>query len=298
MGSVQSLIQGDAFKVSIIFFFIGSLIMILFGKLRKLFTKNKKKAILYILIILVSFALVGLLSSSKVFNDTPINSFVGVQSLFLILGAVHVYVLRTFFEDFQEDKTDFFKEFLFTVAILCIGLIALFNVVSYFKESFKFYFLSAGVAFLIPFLFYKLYEFAYLIPVPVYKKWFYPLGNIKDPTATELENPLVISFEFKKERSKNDITNFRVKAPQSMEFGKLFYFFLNDYNERHPESKIECFDENEKNPLGWVFHYKPHWWNTLQHINFQKTVDGNGLRENHVVICQRVDDDNYIADKK
>ncbi len=293
MGSVQSLIQGDAFKVSIIFFFIGSLIMILFGKLRKLFTKNKKKAILYALLILVTFALVGLLSSSKVFNDSAINSFIGVQSLFLILGGVHVYVLRTFFEDFQEERSDFFKEFLFTIAIVCIGLIAFFNVVSYFKESFKFIYLSAAFAFLVPFLFYKLYEFAFLIPVPVYKKWMYPLReNIKDPTSVELENPLVISFEFKKNRDTDDITNFRVKAPMGMEFGKLFYFFLNDYNERHPESKIEFLNKKGDHPLGWVFHYKPHWWSTLKHINFLKTVEGNDLKENHIVICHRVDDDN------
>ncbi len=293
MGSVQSLIQGDAFKVSIIFFFIGSLIMILFGKLRKLFTKNKKKAILYALLILVTFALVGLLSSSKVFNDSAFNSFIGVQSLFLILGGVHVYVLRTFFEDFQEERSDFFKEFLFTIAIVCIGLIAFFNVVSYFKESFKFIYLSAAFAFLVPFLFYKLYEFAFLIPVPVYKKWMYPLReNIKDPTSVELENPLVISFEFKKNRDTDDITNFRVKAPMGMEFGKLFYFFLNDYNERHPESKIEFLNKKGDHPLGWVFHYKPHWWSTLKHINFLKTVEGNDLKENHIVICHRVDDDN------
>ncbi len=293
MGSVQSLIQGDAFKVSIIFFFIGSLIMILFGKLRKLFTKNKKKAILYALLILVTFALVGLLSSSKVFNDSPFNSFIGVQFLFLILGGVHVYVLRTFFEDFQEERSEFFKEFLFTIAIVCIGLIAFFNVVSYFKESFKFIYLSAAFAFLVPFLFYKLYEFAFLIPVPVYKKWMYPLReNIKDPTSVELENPLVISFEFKKNRDTDDITNFRVKAPMGMEFGKLFYFFLNDYNERHPESKIEFLNKKGDHPLGWVFHYKPHWWSTLKHINFLKTVEGNDLKENHIVICHRVDDDN------
>ncbi len=292
MGSVQSLVQGDAFKVSIIFFFIGSLIMILFGKLRKLFTKNKKRAILYALLILVSFALVGVLSSSKVLNDTVLSSFIAMQFLFLLLGALHVYILRTYFEDFQEEKSEFFKEFLFSVAIVCIGLIAYFNVVGYFRESFKFFFLSTAIAFLIPLLFYKLYEFAFLIPVPIYKKWIYPLGgNIKDPKPSELQNPLVISFEFKKKRSKDDVTNFRVKAPQSMEFGKLFYFFLNDYNERHPESKIEFLDSKENKPLGWVFHYKPNWWSTLKHINFLNTVEGNGLRENHIVICHRVDED-------
>ncbi len=290
MGSIGSIVSGDAFKFSLIFFFIGSLIMMLFTQLRKLFTKNKKKAIVYAIVILVSFALVGLLNSSKVLNDTPLNSFIGFQILFLILGGLHVYVLRNFFKDLSEDKSKFFPEFLFTIAFICIGLIAFFNVTYRFREAYSFLFLISATAFLVPFLFYRLYEFALSIPVPVYKKWLYPLGdNIKDPSAKELKDPLVISFEFQKKQDNNDVTNFRVKAPEAMEFGKLFYFFINDYNERHPESTIEFLNSNSNEPLGWIFYFKPNWWSGLRHINFAKTVSGNDIKEDHVIVCKRVD---------
>jgi len=290
MGSINSILQGDAFKFGIIFFFIGSLIMMLFTELRKVFTKNKKKAILYAIVVLISFALVGLLNSSKVLNDTPLNSFIGFQFLFLLLGGVHVYALRTFFKDLSEDKQKFFPEFLFTVAITCIGLISFFYITIRFREPYKFLFLISSIVFLVPFLFYRLYEFALSIPVPVYKKWLYPLGdNIKDPTAKELKDPLVISFEFQKKQDNNDITNFRVKAPEEMEFGKLFYFFINDYNERHPESTIEFLNNSTNEPLGWIFYFKPNWWSGLQHINFAKTVSGNSIKEDHVIVCKRVD---------
>jgi len=56
MGSINRLIQGDAFKLSVLFFIVGSLLMMLMGKLRKLFSKSKKKAILYAIFILVTFA--------------------------------------------------------------------------------------------------------------------------------------------------------------------------------------------------------------------------------------------------
>jgi len=138
----------------------------------------------------------------------------------------------------------------------------------------------------------KLYEFATSIPVPIYKKWLYPVGeNIKDPTSKELKDPLVISFEFRKNEDISDVTNFRVKAPEAMEFGKLFYFFINDYNERHPEGKIQYLDDLGAEPQGWIFYFKPNWWSSLKHINFAKTILGNNIKEDNVIICQRVENE-------
>lgn len=290
MGSVGNLIQGDAFKLSLVFLIVGSLIMVLVSKLRKIFTKSKKKAIIYAVLILISFALTGLLSSGKVLNDTPLNSYIGFQIIFIILGSVHIYVLRNHFDELSEEENEFFPEFFFTIAIVCIGLIAFFNITNRFREPFKFIYLASAIAFIVPLLFYRLYEFAMSIPVPIYKKWLYPLGeNINDPTAKELKDPLVISFEFQKKHDKDDLTNFRVKAPEAMEFGKLFYFFINDYNERHPESTIEFLNDSNQ-PLGWIFYFKPNWWSSLKHINFAKTVSGNYIKEDHVIVCKRVDD--------
>lgn len=292
MGSFSSIVNGDAFKLSLIFFIVGSLIMMLVTKLRAVFTKNKKKAIFYGIFILITFALVGLISSSKVLNDTPLSSYIGIQLLFLALGGLHLYVLNTYFEDLTKDKSSFFAPFLFSIAILCIGLIAFFNVVNKFREPFKFLYLASSITYIIPFLIYKLYDFATLIPVPIYQKWLYPLGeNIKDPTPKELKDPLVISFEFKKQEHLGDITNFRVKAPEAMEFGKLFYFFINDYNERHPESKINFLDDTGIEPQGWIFYFKPNWWSGLKHINFNKTISGNNIKEDNVIICQRIDNE-------
>ncbi|MDC1161813.1 TssN family type VI secretion system protein [Tenacibaculum sp.] len=285
---LNRLMQGDFFKVSLLFFIAGSFFMLILTDIRKLFTENKKKAIVYALIILVVFALVGLLSSSKVLNDTPLNSFVGFQLLFLILGAVHLWVLRTFFKKLSEDRTTFFSEFFFTLAFVFIGLIAFFKVTETFRSPFKFIFLSSVITFLVPLLFYKLYEFALLIPVKVYKQWLYPMdGNVKEPTSEELKNPLVISFEFKKTGEEDDeVTNFRVKAPENLEFGKLFYFFLNDYNERHPEGTVTFLDTDNKSQK-WVFFRKPSFFKSLKHIDYSKTITANNLKEDDVIICQR-----------
>ena len=292
MGILSSLLSGGTLKISIVFFIVGALIMMLMGKLRKVFTKSKKKSIFYAIAALLIFALTALLSSNKVLNDTPLNSFFGFQFIFLGLGILHVYTMRKFFEDFSKKKSDFFTEFLFTIVIICIGLIGFYNVANRMRPSFSFMYMASAIAFIIPIIFYKLYEFTLLIPVPIYKKWLYPVGeDIKDPTQKELMNPLVISFEFQKYQGKDDITNFRVKAPEIMEFGKLFYFFINDYNERHPESMIEYLENTSQEPCGWIFYFKPNWWSSIRHIDFARTVISNNLKEDNIIICRRVEDD-------
>lgn len=288
MAGFSNLLQGDVLKFSILFFAIGAFFMFILKNVRKLFTKNKKKAIIYAIIVFITFGLIGFLSSSKVLNDTIFNTYIAFQTIFLILGIVHVWVLRKYFSELSENENDYFSEFFFSLAFVFIGLIAFLKVTSIFKEDYKILFLTAIISFVIPLLFYKLYELALLIPVKIYKQWLYPLGeNIKDPTSEELKNPLVISFEFiKKEEEDNKVTNFRVKAPENLEFGKLFYFFLNDYNERHPEGTIDFLDK-DNTPHKWVFYKKPSFLNGLRYINYNKTVIGNRLKENDIIICKR-----------
>ncbi len=286
---MNTLINSEVLKINIGLFMIGTMIIALVAKLRKLFSKHKKRAILYAIFVLLSFGLTGLLSSSKVLNDTPINSFYGFECIFFLMGVLHLYILRKYFPDLSNDKSEFFPEFLFTIAYVCIGLISFLQIVSRFRPSFSYLFMASALLFVLPVMVYKLYEFAMQIVLPIYESWPYPLGKeIKDPTKDELANPKVISFEFRKKEDKDDITNFRVKAPQAMEFGKLFYFFIVDYNERHPESEIEVLDEKTQKPSSWVFHIKPNWWSPLKRINFNQTVALNNIKEDSVIICSRV----------
>ncbi|MGJ8667122.1 MAG: TssN family type VI secretion system protein [Patiriisocius sp.] len=289
MASIGNIANGEIFKLSIGLLILSSIIMMLVTKVRKVFTKNKKKAILYALFILATFAATALLSSSKILNDTPINSFYGFQVLFLLLGILHLWFVRKYFPALNDDPSDFFTEFLFAFAYCALGLIAFTNVVNRFKSPFSYVFIGSVLWFIIPTLVYKLYEFATQIPLPVFDSWYFPIGkDIKDPTKDELANPKVISFEFKKKDSLSDVTNFRIKAPQSMEFGKLFYFFLIDYNERHPEGQIDIVDTNTQQPSGWVFHVKPKWYQGIKHINFNHTVAASAINEDDVIICRRV----------
>ncbi len=278
----------DALKMGVILLAITVILMGFVASLKKLFVKNKKKFFLYILVTLILFAATGLLCNKNVLNNLPLNNFISFQIVFLCLGVLHLLALRKFFPDLSEKPTLFWPEFLYSIVTLFIGLISFMYVVGLFKIEYTYVFLAASIAFLLPFLVVKIFEFSVSIPVPIYQKWFYPIDKkIKDPKDEELQNPLVISFEFNKGKNAEEISNFRLKAPERMEFGKLFYFFINDYNERHPSSEISYIDE-QGNPSGWIFYTRPNWLGMQKYINYNKTVEGNNIKEDDIIICKRV----------
>ena len=280
-------IPADFFKVGIILLALSAILMGFVSGLKKLFAKNKKKFFLYVIVTMLLFAITALLSNEKVLNNIPLNSFIGLQVVFLCLGILHVLAIRKFFPDLSEKITMFWTEFLYTLVTVCMGMIAFIFVVQIYKPDYTYIFSAAIICFLIPYMVVKLYEFAIAVPIPIYKKWLYPIDEkINDPKDDELLNPRVISFEFNKSKNSDEISNFRLKAPEKMEFGKLFYFFINDYNERHPENKISYLD-NQNNPHEWIFNTKPNWMGTQKYIDFTKTIDANNIQENDVIICRR-----------
>lgn len=277
----------DFIKIGLLLLGVSAILMGFVSGLKKLFTKNKKKFLLYILVTVILFAATAFLSNEKVLNDIPLNNYIAIQILFLCLGSLHVFTLRKFFPDLAEKFSDFWTEFLYTIVTIFIGLIGFLFVVSMYKPAYQYIFTSSALWFLIPFMVVKLYEFSISIPVAIYKKWFYPIDKrMQDPKNEELVNPLVISFEFNKKKKTKEISNFRLKGPEKMEFGKLFYFFINDYNERHPGGEIQFLDE-KNNPYGWIFYTKPGWFGSQKHIDFTRTVQGNEIEENDIIICKR-----------
>ena len=61
-----------------------------------------------------------------------------------------------------------------------------------------------------------------------------------------------------------------------------------DYNERHPESPIEFVDRKSQTPFDWVFHFKPGLMGNIKHVDFDKTIAANKIKENAVILCKRV----------
>ena len=78
---------------------------------------------------------------------------------------------------------------------------------------------------------------------------------------------------------------YRAKGPTRLDFGRLFYNFVLDYNERHTESPIEI--EGKNGLYNWVFFLQPKWYETTKYIDPELTLYMNGIEENSVVFCVR-----------
>lgn len=257
------------------------------GRLRGSFQPYLKISILYILVGALFFAAVAFLGQNPLFK-VPLRSFIIFQVIFLALGILHIYSMPKFLE-WADDERSFWATLLFTVIVAVFGYMFFVIVFKWINPDRYHYLAGSSVAFfIIPLLVYQTFLKAIAIPPKIFRLWLYPINEEEqEPDEDKLKNMLVISFEFQKKINERHFTNFRAKAPRDMEFGQLFYYFINDYNERHPNARIEYTDE-DKEAYGWIFYKKPRWYtiNTF-YIDPEKTFYANRIRENDVIVCSR-----------
>ena len=209
------------------------------------------------------------------------------QLIILIIGTVHVFIAPKLLPWYNDQK--FGMQVVFIICMLLFG---------YFFFNLSFTFLVESEAkiiwylsllwFLVPVLLDQTINNLLVVPQKEYIKWRYPLGeNILDPSDEEMENPVVISFVFRKNSDMSEKTAFRAKAPLGMSLGRLFYFFINDYNSRHPESRITfCSEDNV--PYEWIFYkLKNKMLNIKTVLDPDEKMYKCKIKENDVILCKR-----------
>ena len=211
------------------------------------------------------------------------------QLFIVILGILHVSLASNTLEWYADLK--FGMQIVFIIVFLLFGFF-LSNIIFSFlaSPSLPFMWYISLLWFLVPVLLNETIIKLAGMPRKEFKTWQYPLDqNIEDPSDKELENPIVISFLFMKSKLGQELTTFRAKAPVGMTLGRLFYFFINDYNSRHPEEPISYTNEkNEADP--WVFFkVKNKLFRINEALDQDSSIASNNIRENDVLVCKRVD---------
>lgn len=265
------------------------LALILFGFV----LKNKEvkgslfRSLLYIIVTGLILGAGGFLGNK---NLVPISFhlvYIVLGIWMLIFGVLHAVFLHKLLP-WPNDET-YGTEFLFTLLVAVIG--GVFLMLLFHFIGFKFYVglnLTTLLLFVLPYIFYGVIRRYLNIPVKILRKWYYPVDkHVEDPSDREMEMPLVVGFEFKKKNTDKNMTAFRAKAPKEMTFGKLFYYFINDYNHRNPDEAIEYLNEKEK-PLGWIFYFKPKMFSKIRYIDPEETNSFNLVKENSVIVCKRI----------
>jgi hypothetical protein len=274
--------------------FLGVCVMALLVMVSGLITKAegsikpyRKQTILYMLVAFLLFALIGLAALPAFIGDS-MTVFILLQAYFLLLGFAHYYYMHQYLL-WTGSKKAFGVELAFTVLLSlmgAIGFLIIYRLIN--KNGLQYIMVASALFFIIPFLLFNTFRRAIAIPPKIVKEWFYPVEQeVEEPEESKMKNLLVISFEFRKQTYDPHYTNFRAKAPVDMDFGKLFYFFINDYNERHPNSRIQ-FVNGSGEAHGWIFYKKPRWHSLItRYIDGEKTIFNNFIKENDVIICER-----------
>lgn len=247
----------------------------------------KTKFILYALAMALLLGIAGFTGHPDIRPASATWVYTLLAGWMLVMGVIHVYAGNIFLARKTGNHCPTYLALTAAIALLGSSLLLVaYNLVAY--SLFVQTNLTAVLMFPVPFLFYSTYLFYMDIPVKVLRKWHYPVDkHIDDPTDREMESPLVIGFEFRKKAEDAFMTTFRAKAPKEMAFGKLFYYFINDYNDRNPDEKIVFMDEENK-PYNWIFYHKPRWFSAIRYVDPDETNSFNFIRENSVIVCKRV----------
>jgi hypothetical protein len=277
---------GEALIYVFIVVAITMLITILISSKTTKLKQERKKYMLYVfiqsLIFLVYAAILYNLKSTSLSQR-----FVALQVYFAIAGSFHLILFQTYFKKFDSKKmhTEVF------IACITAMYISIFVIViaGYFQElNYMLYLMASLLFFIIPTLTYLLYETAISVPARLHKRWFYPLNSrYPAPQASEMRNVIILNLVFQKKANDKQIINFKVKAPKAFDFGRLFYYFINDYNEKNPGAQINYLDEKEQ-PFGWYFYTKPKWFGSSDYIDPEIAIDTNNVQDGATIICQRI----------
>ncbi len=273
-------------KESLVLFIVGTIILALHKGTKELFGANRKKVLIYFLCSILVFALIGLLTIEKLFSGSLLTNFIIMESLMLVFGIIHLWVIGNLFEWEEENKS--ITQLIFTLVTVLYSLIGFINV-SYFlgTPTFTYYFSSIALTFFIGYFYRVKWDKTIQFPDPFFLKWYYPLTRtVSLPEPDALRNPRIVSLLMDKTLNSAKSTIFKAKAPETMSFGKFFFLFINDYNLRTPESQISYKDGNNQ-AYGWYFYVKPNFLGITRNINPELTVHANRIKEHSTIVCIR-----------
>lgn len=254
------------------------------------FSGSGKKPVVYgsLSSVIASLAAYG----STFVSNNLFTVFWVLFGLFLLFGLVHVaYVHKKYFSSPVNNTKIFLGELFFALSIVLFTILV-FSSLQYFLQhngrQFLFYpMMLSTFAFFVPVLVMHTFQSAYNIPAPVYNVWKYPVDDpINLPEDDPREKLFVIGFEISK-KPNDKRTYFRAKAPEGIYLGDLFYFFLNDYNELQSETQIQFVNEQYE-AYEWIFRLKTKWYQGQRVLDPSLTVKDNGIKENSIIICDRV----------
>lgn len=270
------------------------IITLLVSDKAKDFTEYKKKFYGYILSFVLIYALIAFLGYNKLFKELQ-DEFIFYQATSLLLGSLHVWFYRKFFQEFKVKTIG--VELLFAVLIPLYSSI-LFIVIYTALSGISFAFLMSAhfIVFVVPTAIYMVFCFMMLIPPQKFITWT-PAQSYQAIKADELKDILLITIMIKKEQSDKEYISIRAQTPVRVDFGRLFFLAIMGYNKHNQEDQIELSTPDGKS-YNWVFYFQPKWYEKTKYIDADYDAALNRITENSVIVCHRETEKNEAPVKK
>ncbi len=286
----------ELIDVKLIIFLVVILVVVviltmIFGEKAKDFKeKFKRKYYIYVFSLIFAYALVSFLGNNKLFIRLS-DEFLFYQIVSLIFGILHVYMYRWYLEKFNLQS--FRYELLFTlIVVLCSNIPFIIIHTALSGIAMTFWMCSHFLIFFLPTLVNGLFNNLMAIPAKIYQTWQIPEDENSLPVLqdSEMRDIVVVTLLILKNEGDTEYSSFRAKGPIRMDFGRLFYYAITNYNDRYPKLPVQLAIDDE--PCNWVFFLKPSkWYQTSKYVDAKYTLYMNGITENSVIICQRRKED-------
>lgn len=248
--------------------------------------KYKGKFYTYLFSVAFIYSIIAFLGYNKLFQNNNLYEFVFYQISSLVIGIIHCSLYRSYFRKFRTKKND--TEYLFALIAVMYSAIPFMLIFTFLNgNNFSFLMLGHFLVFFIPTFLNDTFNRAMAIPPKIYKTWQFPENYMDDNGLSdeEMKNMVVFTFLMDKDKNAEKYSVYRAKGPTRVDFGRLFYNFILDYNDKHPTGKIQIEDENGL--FNWVFFLQPKWYESTKYIDPDLTLYMNGIEENSVVFCMR-----------
>lgn len=244
------------------------------------YTKGKEistvRLVIWILWIVVLFALLGLLGSK--IEALP-YAFSAIAICSALLGVLYLTLAKSTLDWWQRSRLE--DVILLNLTLLFFGLSG-FSIVYLLlsgNQEYTFPLMVAILAFLLPSVLIKSYDFWMQIPSKRYKSWAYPIYS-EVPKLQPID-PIKLTMNFTPiPTGKNGpFESYEVEFPTNESLSDLFHYFISFHNKHREYRKKPIQYLNGDMPLEWVLYKYTHQKKKL-YLDMDKTLIENQITPN------------------
>ncbi len=126
------------------------------------------------------------------------------------------------------------------------------------------------------------------IPHDIHKIWYYPIGADEvDYDHVDTSTIYMLELEYSKGINDPRLTNTKLRAPVSMNFGDWFRSFIENYNYKYESDPIR-YQNADHTPMGWIFYTKPGLLKASKFIDPDRSIAENKISEKDIIQAKRV----------